>query len=79
MAARFSVVSGRSKRGRKCKEFMGGGGGVGYSGPIILMILQRHYDTEAQTDISILMADAPYFYLLCFPQFLLFRKWQTVG
>ena len=41
------------------------------------IVLQRHHATDAQTYISILLADATYFYHHCFKQFLLLRKPQS--
>ena len=47
--------------GCTCKEFIGGCWPLG-TDFLQKMILQRHHATEAQTYISILMVDAPYFY-----------------
>ena len=58
------IINTFGMQGCTCKEFTGGCWPLG-TDFLQKMILQRHHATEAQTYISILMVDAPYFYRHC--------------
>ena len=64
-------------RGAHVKNLWGGGVLDTRDRLLTKKVLQRHHATDAQTYISILLADATYFYQHCFQQFLLLRKWQS--
>ena len=72
----FHATAVTYEQGRTCKEFMGGVLDT-RDRLFTKIVLQRHHATHAQTYISILLADATYFYHHCFQQFLLLRKWQS--